>query len=84
MSINPALEAPLTDVPHTLVGILQSGRLYYFLFDTEPGPEEYVSAGVAIVEKALERPVDWVYRPTAEVRWEEITTVLESEPVRVQ
>ncbi len=83
MTINPALEAPLTAIPHTLVGVLASGHIYYHLFDSEPGPEEYVSAGVAIVEKAGTRPFEWIYAPSSEIRWTEIRSTVQSEPVRV-
>ncbi len=84
MTVNPALEAPLTAVPHTLVGIMVDGRIYYFEFDSEPGPEEYTSAGVAIIEKAHAKPDKWVYCPTVELRWAEIHTTLQSDPVRVR
>jgi len=83
MTTNPALEAPLTEIPHTLVGITAMGKLYYWLFPTEPGAEEYTAAGAAITLKIGAKPVEWIYRPSVEIRWAEIQLVLESEPVRV-
>lgn len=84
MTYNPALEAPLTEIPHTLVGIMATGKVYYFEFDSEPGPDEYVSAGAAIVRKAYAQPVQWVYCPSAELRWNELHSILQSGPVRVR
>ncbi len=86
MTMTPALEAPLTATPHTLIGVYPVGHIYYFEFDSEPGPEEYVAAGVAISKIMLfqigQRPAAWIYRPTAEIRWGEISNTTR-EPIRV-
>ena len=82
--INPDIEAPLTAIPHTLVGITAYRQIYYFLFPSEPSPEEYTAAGAAMVKKAGTKPVTWVYRPTAEIRWDEIRGVITHEPIRVR
>ncbi len=86
MTINPALEAPLTATPHTLIGVYPVGHIYYFEFKSEPGPEEYVAAGVAISKvmafKIGQIPANWIYRPTVEIRWGEISDNTR-EPIRV-
>jgi hypothetical protein len=77
MNPNPALEAPLTAVPHTLVGVYPIGHIFYFEFDSEPDVHEYSAAGKAIVRRmgfAIgQYPSQWVYAPTADIRWEEIS-----------
>lgn len=85
---NPALDLPLTEIPHTLAMVIP-GYVYYFQFLTEPGPDEYMAAVVAVGNRmAKELGVvpdskDTIYRPTAEIRWEEIRKTLQSDPVRV-
>ena len=89
MSFNPALDLPLTEIPHTLV-MAYSGHVYYFEFPTEPGADEYQAAVIAVgnrMAKDLGHVPDSrsvVYRPTAEIRWDEIDSTLDRQPVKVQ
>jgi hypothetical protein len=88
MTFDPdrALEAPLTAIPWTLIGIYPIGHIYYFEFPTEPGSDEYTAGGAAIVKRmgfAIgQYPQQWVYAPTVEIRWGEISDATR-EPILV-
>lgn len=88
MTFNPALDAPLHDVPHTLV-VAIPGYVYYFEFPSEPGPDEFYAAKEAVLarmEKALGlRPSKpSYYGISSDVRWDEIRATLQSDPVLVR
>ena len=89
MTFNPALELPLSPIPHTLVMTIP-GYVYYHQFPMEPSAEEYMSAVVAVGNRMAKdlgvtpSSNDCVYRPSNEIRWDVITSTLQSEPVRVR
>ncbi len=85
---NPAIDLPLSPVPHTLVASIP-GYVYYFEFPSEPSPDEY-QAGVIALGNRMAKDLglvitskDILYRPSAEIRWGEIHGALKSEPVKV-
>lgn len=85
---NPALDLPLTPIPHTLVASIP-GYVYYFEFPSEPSPDEY-QAGVIALGNRMAKDLglvissnDVLYRPSHEIRWGEIHATLKSDPVKV-
>lgn len=86
MEPNDVLEIPYTETPHTLIGVVPVGHVFYVDFDHEPTPEEYFQAGVRISERMLsmigKTPETWHYLPTSQVNFAEISDRLRT-PVRV-
>lgn len=89
MTFNPAFDLPLSDIPHSLVVVPRRGYVYVFNFPSEPEPEEYLAGVDALRTRIITdlgikihaKYTPFIYRPTTEVRWDEIRRTLEHEPV---
>ena len=86
--VNPALDLPLTETPFTVIAFA-GAHVYFFEFPSEPSGDEYLAAVDAMKSRAAKGGLTLdsertVYRPTVEIRWDEIEATLPLRPIHVR